>query len=144
MVKCCILGRVWAKRGVGEQVWFVPNTDGRSGGSCDTKNILQILESIMKTVLSPLKLTRYCYLIITSVSLYLLQTYCAEINGTSEIPISQVFSDWENIGRATQAYIYKKQFFIFFKNFFFKKSNMCNIQKSQTLFYKWENIGSTA
>ena len=41
LVKCCILRRIWAKWGVGEQVWFVVNTSGRSGDSRDPRKILQ-------------------------------------------------------------------------------------------------------
>ena len=36
LVKWCILGRIWAKRGVSEWVWFVPNTGVGSEGSRDT------------------------------------------------------------------------------------------------------------
>ena len=32
LVKYCILAGIWATGGVGEQVWFVPNTSGRSRG----------------------------------------------------------------------------------------------------------------
>ena len=42
MVKCCIFGRIRAKRGVAEKIWFVPS--GGSEGSRDTRGILQILE----------------------------------------------------------------------------------------------------
>ena len=38
-----ILGKILAKRGVGEQVWFVPDTVVRSLGRCNTRKILQFL-----------------------------------------------------------------------------------------------------
>ena len=45
--KYCIVGKIWAKQGVEEQVWFVPNTVGVRGfrGSCNPKKMLQFLPS---------------------------------------------------------------------------------------------------
>ena len=39
--KYCILGRIWTKQGVGEQVWFVLNTVG-GGGVATPENIFAI------------------------------------------------------------------------------------------------------
>ena len=36
----CILGTIWAKQGVGEQVWFVPNIVVESGGQSNPRKIL--------------------------------------------------------------------------------------------------------
>ena len=38
LVKYCTLGRIWAKRGLGEQVWCVRNTGGESGESRQQEN----------------------------------------------------------------------------------------------------------
>ena len=43
--KCCILGKIWAKRGVGKKVWFVPNAVWGSWGSCNARKILQFSPS---------------------------------------------------------------------------------------------------
>ena len=40
--KYCILGRIRTKRGIGEQIWFVPNAVGSSAGSCKPRKIFSI------------------------------------------------------------------------------------------------------
>ena len=62
LVKYCILTGIWTTRRVGEQVWFFPNTSGRSRGSHDTRKFLQILELIIETAFPAPKLTRNCCL----------------------------------------------------------------------------------
>ena len=39
----CILGRTWSKQAISEQVLFVPNTVGGSGGSDNPRRYLQFL-----------------------------------------------------------------------------------------------------
>ena len=41
----CILEKIQANQGVGEQVWFVPNTVGGVWWSPNPRNILQFLHS---------------------------------------------------------------------------------------------------
>ena len=41
--KYCILRKIRAKQGVGEQVWFVPNTVERSGGSHKSRKLFSLI-----------------------------------------------------------------------------------------------------
>ena len=58
----CLLGRILAKRGVGEQVWFVPNTAGGSGSTPILGKFCKIYSDlILEPVFAGLKLTKNCY-----------------------------------------------------------------------------------
>ena len=61
----CLLGRILPKRGVGEQVRFVPNTagGGRSGSSPILGKFWKIYSHlILELVFAGLKLTKNCYI----------------------------------------------------------------------------------
>ena len=108
------MGKIWAKRDVGEKVWFVPNTVGGSGGGvaipgkcCNFSPLLNL-----ETLFPALKLTRYCYLkstfffmrtgnlIINWVPLSSTNILCLltkyEINGASKSVVN-----WEKYGSVT-------------------------------------------
>ena len=109
--KYCILRKIWAKQGVGEQVWFVSNTVVESGVSRNSFSNDLSLEAVSPV----LKLTQNCYinmnifflkkgsLIINWVPFCVTNILCLkkfpynatkhEMKGTSKIPISQLFSE---------------------------------------------------
>ena len=53
LVKYCTLGRIWAKRGLGEQVWCVRNTGGESGESRQQENFTIIGINLGDSISSP-------------------------------------------------------------------------------------------
>ena len=59
----CLLGRILAKWGIGEQVRFVPNTVGESGSDPILGKFCKIYSLlILESVFAGLKLTRSCYI----------------------------------------------------------------------------------
>ena len=120
MRKCYfILGETQAKRGVGKQVWFVLDTVVRSGGQCNTAEILQFLLSFNGNCLSSIytdtKVYKYEYFFSSKTSNLIIigfptnRVSClkdgphnrtkSEIERTSKISISQLFKElriiWE-------------------------------------------------
>ena len=58
----CILEKIEANQGVGEQVWFVPNPVGGSGGSPNPGTFCNFYTHIrLETVFPAFKLTQNCY-----------------------------------------------------------------------------------
>ena len=72
----CILGSIWAKWGVGKQVWFVPKTARRFGVAAE-----RLLHLNLEIVFSALKLPQNCYI----------------MNINSDFPTHHIYPVWKTI-----------------------------------------------
>ena len=140
----CILRKIWVKRGVGKQVWFVPNTFlAGSKGSCHPRNVLRFLLLFKLGSSIPSTLTKK-KMLFKHEHFFLLKTGNLILNrvpiSPTNIPCLRLSSqsDKYEIKEASRIQIYKlisklvaiwDYRFLFFELGKIEKSSQSNIQK---------------